>query len=1026
GGHGGDGLPCAITGEEVWYAGGGGAGAGWNGRGGYAEYGGKGGKGGGANGSNRNSAIPGYSAPDGFGGGGGGGSHSPQTAGGNGGAGTVIVSVMNCDPTDAIPDLDRIGVDETTEFTATLKYNILNLGEGETAADVTVEYGFGADSLDFTAQFPAVDTAGRHELVLEGLSEATTYYARITLAGRNSGAEGRSGLFVFTTAAGTAFPDAFGLFEVKLEGGANAESDLSLIEYGDADTQLHKAATALGKFYSADGWTAGETWAYKGYMFFKANQRLDFVSGQHGFSYIKIEDTVYLNETGNHDGRTCTWAGTNQEDLWLPVEFRVGCAVGVTPGPNSYQLKFLRDLNWNENWIYIPENLLRLYTGSAIDISSATIIGDTIHANIAVHDPRIFGETLYVRHGSDPDARESWDSAEIVDGSFEIGQGDTYYQVYATAGDVEYPSAMTAVSEARVLGAENPEVTYAGLSNVTFGGADVNFSVVSTGSAATTDVTVEYGTLPDRLEYSAAAAGLGAGPGTISLSGLVPETDYYFIVSTVNGAGAEGVDSALATFRTAADPTGAFESDEDAIQIGAGFSLDGTGGDTVAIAGTLLSDGGGARVYAIWSGDASFATASTNELSVADGAISGVISGLSVSTRYYVRLYAEGGAGYFATPARQVATSGAAVISSTWTGSSLGHVDIYFSLDDVGAGGSVAVTLYIDGVEVETKNLSAAGIAVFSHQHATLGQHVYMLATSNTTALGLELDGATAETGYALVSNGAYYWRGAKGGLWSDAANWYCPQGTGQGMADCGYPDNASATVFFQGAAAGEVEIAVDGGYTVGKLVPYELDRSITLAGAAAGASLTVKSVLDGGEGGYEDGENGRSWGSTIEFADMGVAFDCEMVPPPGGRFVFRRCAVYPNFGYMTLRYTGSSAEFREGTTANFGYGIQIHSTNTKLVVDDSTLVCRDLRFPIFPSDTGNVIEFFGSSPKLQAYDQIRANDQQPGSGYDGSAAYVFHVPAGGYLSAPVEGMLSTTRFNEYEAGINFVIAADS
>ena len=79
------------------------------------------------------------------------------------------------------------------------------------------------------------------------------------------------------------------------------------------------------------------------------------------------------------------------------------------------------------------------------------------------------------------------------------------------------------------------------------------------------------------------------------------------------------------------------------------------------------------------------------------------------------------------------------------------------------------------------KNLSAAGIAVFSHHHATLGQHVYMLATSNTTALGLELDGATAETGYALVSNGAYYWRGAKGGLWSDAANWYCPQGTGQG-----------------------------------------------------------------------------------------------------------------------------------------------------------------------------------------------------------------------------------------------------
>jgi len=82
-GKGGDGLPCSITGTEVWYAGGGGGGVHQNASSGW----GAGGKGGGGNGSGTGNGAAGT---DGLGGGGGGGK-GDSAAGGKGGSGVVIV-----------------------------------------------------------------------------------------------------------------------------------------------------------------------------------------------------------------------------------------------------------------------------------------------------------------------------------------------------------------------------------------------------------------------------------------------------------------------------------------------------------------------------------------------------------------------------------------------------------------------------------------------------------------------------------------------------------------------------------------------------------------------------------------------------------------------------------------------------------------------------------------------------------------------------------------------------------------------
>lgn len=105
-GKGGDGLPCSITGSEVWYAGGGG--------GGFADYsqpakagtvaGGKGGGGGGSGSKTSTAAFSGTNGEDGFGGGGGGGGGfalQDTGDGGNGGNGVVIVRYRT--PADSLP-----------------------------------------------------------------------------------------------------------------------------------------------------------------------------------------------------------------------------------------------------------------------------------------------------------------------------------------------------------------------------------------------------------------------------------------------------------------------------------------------------------------------------------------------------------------------------------------------------------------------------------------------------------------------------------------------------------------------------------------------------------------------------------------------------------------------------------------------------------------------------------------------------------------------------------------------------------
>ena len=157
-GTGGNGLSCDITGESLYYAGGGSGGAKAvitaNGKG-TAGAGGNGGGGKGGQWNETEGSQYATAGADGFGGGGGGGSSYDQSSyqGGDGGDGIVIIRYAALGngtdvaaPAIALESLDR---NEQTGVT-TVGYRVAWAGAGYDDADVAIVWGFRKDELSNT------------------------------------------------------------------------------------------------------------------------------------------------------------------------------------------------------------------------------------------------------------------------------------------------------------------------------------------------------------------------------------------------------------------------------------------------------------------------------------------------------------------------------------------------------------------------------------------------------------------------------------------------------------------------------------------------------------------------------------------------------------------------------------------------------------------------------------------------------------------------------------------------------------
>jgi len=156
-GTGGNGRSCDITGESLYYAGGGSGGAklvtNQNGTG-TAGVPGNGGGGKGGQYDNTEGSQYAKSGVDGFGGGGGGGSNYDESSyqGGNGGDGIVIIRyAAQGDGTDvAAPAITLESLDRAANGITTVGYRVAWAGAGYVDADVKIVWGFRKDELTHT------------------------------------------------------------------------------------------------------------------------------------------------------------------------------------------------------------------------------------------------------------------------------------------------------------------------------------------------------------------------------------------------------------------------------------------------------------------------------------------------------------------------------------------------------------------------------------------------------------------------------------------------------------------------------------------------------------------------------------------------------------------------------------------------------------------------------------------------------------------------------------------------------------
>ena len=199
-GAGGDGLPCSITGEEVWYAGGGGGGAQYvrvfdtpNGEA-FQVPGGDGGRGGGGRGHRANNTWYGDEAGvDGLGGGGGGGARDQGNNatctrnGSRGGNGTVIIRWK---ATPAASDAATIDSVEGAPLGAIVKGRIDAVASALDGATLEIATAVSGGPLGaYTLLGAALSKDSTFTLALSGLAAETAYdYAIRVVGGDISGA----------------------------------------------------------------------------------------------------------------------------------------------------------------------------------------------------------------------------------------------------------------------------------------------------------------------------------------------------------------------------------------------------------------------------------------------------------------------------------------------------------------------------------------------------------------------------------------------------------------------------------------------------------------------------------------------------------------------------------------------------------------------------------------------------------------------------------------------------------------------
>ena len=345
-GDGGAGLPCSISGNTLYYAGGGAGGP----RDGSTA---KGGLGGGAD--SRKREFDGAAGADGFGGGGAGGAGSMNGAaknGGRGGCGTVIIRARTA-PQGVFPYVAFRAI-EPNATDAEVEFEILELGEGADGVDLSFVWGETEDDLRYTIPMGRYDTAKVGLHTVTGLRPNHRYYAKLVADNGLAGGIGETTVFAFTTGPieesgddGRIIP---GLWQAVIsKDKIDKETNIRLREIGPGESQRRAELSPVAgtSVFEQNAYlpstsypdnpvkmTTKTTYAYVGFVYLPAGTTYFMLNSEEASSLsisgIGLSAPVSISNSGSNPEfgtATVTAAG------WFAIDIRLyngsgpGCAI---------------------------------------------------------------------------------------------------------------------------------------------------------------------------------------------------------------------------------------------------------------------------------------------------------------------------------------------------------------------------------------------------------------------------------------------------------------------------------------------------------------------------------------------------------------------------------------------------------------------------------------------------------------------------------------------------------------------------
>ena len=268
----------------------------------------------------------------------------------------------------------------------------------------------------------------------------------------------------------------------------------------------------------------------------------------------------------------------------------------------------------------------------------------------------------------------------------------------------------------------------------------------------------------------------------------------------------------------------------------------------------------------------------------------------------------------------------------------------------------------------------------------------------------------TSVASAATKDSTTYTWQAVDGvwdGDWQDPAHWKTDVATLRG-----YPYTSSSKAVFPGGHA--IVVTNSANNTVGTLDLKDNRVDVTFVGGESGTNVILNvSTFQ---------PHSMEGKVTLDSAYLKVANDIEFGP---GDFILRNAAYF--YGPANVYHESSGLIHLSGHSyMNLSY-MRMTNNGTRLIIDDSTLYMRGNIDYAKTNETyyGGKTTFRGAAPLM-----LFASGKGPNVRVNGSTAtdWVFEIPSGGYVSAPVRTSSATVDFpQKYNNGrLRFTVSEDS